>query len=113
MNVYDEAHTLARAIKESEEFKHYDETKKKVDANPELSSMLKDFEQKQIEVQAKQLMKEEISADTMAAFQSMYAVVMRDPLIMEHLNNEMRLSMMIGDVYKIINESVGLGKLPE
>ena len=44
MNVYDQAHGLAQAIKSSEEFKQYDELKKKVDANQDLANMLKDFQ---------------------------------------------------------------------
>ena len=41
MNVYEEAHNLARAIKESNEFKEFDRLKKEVDQDPQLSAMLK------------------------------------------------------------------------
>ena len=44
MNVYDQAHGLAAAIRESEEFKQYDQLKKVVDQNEELSKMIKDFQ---------------------------------------------------------------------
>ena len=60
MNVYDQAHGLAKAIKASEEFKQYDQTKKLVAQNPELDKMLKDFQQKQFEIQAKQMMGEQM-----------------------------------------------------
>ena len=43
MNVYDQAHGLAQAIKESEEFKQYSRLKSSIDANEELSKMVKDF----------------------------------------------------------------------
>ena len=46
MNVYDQAHGLASAIKESEEFKQYNALKNQIDANEELSKMLKDFQAK-------------------------------------------------------------------
>ena len=36
MNVYDQAHGLAKAIRESEEFKQYDQAKQKLKANPEV-----------------------------------------------------------------------------
>ena len=36
MNVYDQAHGLAHAIKASEEFKQYDQAKAKLKENPEL-----------------------------------------------------------------------------
>ena len=44
MNVYDEAHGLARAIKESQEFKHYSELREKVEANESINEMLKNFQ---------------------------------------------------------------------
>ena len=56
MNVYDQAHGLAQAIRESEEFKQYDSLKKTVEENPELSQIVKDFQAKQFEMQAKQMM---------------------------------------------------------
>ena len=59
MNVYDQAHQLATAIKESEEFKHFDTSRKALEANPELDNAMKDFMKKQFEVQAQQMMGEE------------------------------------------------------
>ena len=50
MNVYEEAHRLAQAVKESEEYKQYDALKKTVESNPELDKMIKDFEMKQIQM---------------------------------------------------------------
>ena len=43
MNVYDQAHGLAQAIKNSEEYKQFDNYKKQIDQNGELAQMLKDF----------------------------------------------------------------------
>ena len=55
MNVYEEAHNLARAIKESNEFKEFDRLKKEVDQDPQLSATLKDLQMKQIQLQTKQM----------------------------------------------------------
>ena len=55
MNVYNEAHNLAHAIKECEEFKTYDSLKKKIDENPELSKVIADFQMMQMQVQFKQM----------------------------------------------------------
>ena len=38
MNVYDQAHGLAQAIKASEEYKQYDQAKKKIKDNEELEN---------------------------------------------------------------------------
>ena len=36
MNVYDQAHSLATAVKESEEYKQFQARKKDIEGNPEL-----------------------------------------------------------------------------
>lgn len=75
MNVYDQAHQLATAIKESEEFKHYDASKKEIEANPELDQAMKDFVKKQFEFQTQQMMGNEISPEMMRQLQDRKSVV--------------------------------------
>ena len=43
MNVYDKANELARAIKESDEFKRYKSASEKIDKSEEHKKMIKDF----------------------------------------------------------------------
>ena len=43
MNVYDDAHRLAASIKNSNEFKDYENAQKMLESNPALSNMMKDF----------------------------------------------------------------------
>jgi len=109
MNVYDQAHNLARAIKESEEFKQYDYLKKVIDQNADLSKMVKDFQAKQFELQAKQMMGEEMPADMMQSIQELYQSIMTDPTAAQYMQAEMRFSLMMNDVYKILGEVMGLG----
>ena len=52
MNVYNEAHNLAQAIKECEEFKTYDALKKKIDESPELAKAVSDFQMMQMQTQS-------------------------------------------------------------
>ena len=85
MNVYDQAHGLASAIKESEEFKQYNALKKQIDANEELSKMLKDFQAKQLEFQTKQMMGEQPNAEDMAGIQQLYTIMAADPLTSQYL----------------------------
>ena len=111
MNVYDEAHNLAKAIKESEEYKQYDLTRKKVNENPELAKMMSDFQGKQLELQTKQMMGEEVGPEMMGTIQELYGIIMKDPLAAEHLQNEMRFSLMMIDVYQILGDAMGMGGL--
>ena len=109
MNVYDQAHNLARAIKESEEFKQYDYLKKVIDQKEDLSKMVKDFQSKQIEMQAKQMMGEEVGPEMMQGIQELYQIIMTDPTASQYMQAEMRFSLMMNDVYKILGEVMGLG----
>ena len=111
MNVYDQAHGLAKAIKESEEFKQYDYLKKVIDQNGELSKMVKDFQAKQFELQAKQMMGEQMPADAMQQIQDLYQIIMKDPTAAQYIQAEMRFSLMMNDVYKILGEVMGMGNM--
>ncbi len=108
MNVYDQAHSLAAAIRESEEFKQFDQHKKTVEANPELHNAIKDFMGKQVEIQAAQMMGQQMDAESMQKLQQLSAVLMQDPTAAQYLQCQMRLSMMMADVYKIIGEASGM-----
>ncbi|MCG4586055.1 YlbF family regulator, partial [Anaerosalibacter bizertensis] len=55
MNVYDEAHKLARAIKESDEYNEYFEKQKNVFSDVKNKEMIDDFREKALEVQMEQL----------------------------------------------------------
>lgn len=111
MNVYDQAHNLARAIKESEEFKQYDYLKKVIDQKEDLSKMVKDFQAKQFEMQAKQMMGEEMTPEMMQGVQELYQIIMTDPTAAQYMQAEMRFSLMMNDVYKILGEVMGLGNM--
>jgi cell fate (sporulation/competence/biofilm development) regulator YlbF (YheA/YmcA/DUF963 family) len=113
MNVYEQAHSLAAAVKESEEFKQYDEYKKKIDANPQLSETVKDFMNKQFEVQASQMMGNAPDEEAFQKLQQLSAILMQDPDAAAYLQNYMRFSIMMADVYKIISDVADLGFGPQ
>ncbi len=106
MNVYDEMHNLEKAIKESEEYKQFVVVKKKVSENPELKSMLDDYQGKQMELQMKQAMGESIEEEAMKLMQPLYEVMMKDPVAAEYLQCEIRFGVMMNDVYKMLTEIV-------
>ena len=111
MNVYDQAHGLARAIQESEEFKQYDQLRKQIEQNPELDRMIKDFEAKQMEIQAKQMMGETFPPEMTQQIQELYQIVMMDPTASAYIQAQMRFSLMMSDVYKILGEAMGIGNM--
>ncbi|MCQ2548137.1 MAG: YlbF family regulator [Clostridia bacterium] len=108
MNVYDKAHELSTAIKESGEYKEYSELREKVRQNTELDAMLKDFQEKQITAQAKMMAGETLDDDTVNTIQNLYQIIAKDPTAGEYLQAEMRFSVMIKDVYEILGETISL-----
>ncbi len=110
MNIHDSAHALARAIKESPEYQQYAELKASASKNDELAAMLNDFQAKQFEIQRKQLMGEELGDDLTQQIQSLYQVLMTDPLAAQYVQAEMRFSLMINDVYTILGEVIQFDK---
>lgn len=115
MNVYDQAHGLAQAIKESEEFKQYDQMQKLVDQDPQLSQMVKELQDLQIRQQQAQLSGEQISQEMMQEIQRLSAMMMANPAAAQYMQTAMRFSLMMAYVYKILGEAIGMdmSQLPE
>ena len=111
MNVYDGAHNLASAIKQSDEFKEFKKYEEQLKANPELEKMINDFQQKSMEIQMKQMSGEELGADAMQSIQQLYGIVMQDPLAANYMQASMRFSLMMKDVFDIIGEATGTAGL--
>ena len=108
MNVYDEAHSLAKAIKESNEFKEFDRMRKAVDADRECSEMLKELQELQMQLQAAQLSGQQPDKDLFARFQSLSTMVATKPLAAQYLQAQGTFMVMINDVFGIIGEAIGM-----
>ena len=104
MNVYDQAHGLAQAIKMSEEYKQYEGAKAKINENEDLSKMIRDF-------QAKQMAGQQPTQEDISSLQQLYGILLKDPLAAQYLETEMRFSLMMKDVYEILGEVAGMGQL--
>lgn len=108
MNVYDEAHNLARAIKESNEFKEFDRLRQEVEKDAQLSAMMKDLQDKQIQMQTAQMTGQEMPADLMAQVQSLGTMLATKPLAGQYMQAEAAFSVMINDVFGILGDAMGM-----
>ncbi len=108
MNVYDEAHGLARAIKESNEFKEFDRMRKEVEQDPDVSQMLGELQKLQIELQTAQMTGNQPDQNTMSRLQSLSTMLATKPLAAKFMQTEAAFSVMMNDVFRIIGEAVGL-----
>ena len=106
MNVYDEAHSLAKAIRESNEFREFDRIRKEVDNDKECSEMLKELTELQVQLQTAQLTGQQPDKDTFARFQSLSRMVMTKPLAAQYMQAQMAIATMMNDVFGIVGESI-------
>ncbi len=108
MNVYDEAHNLARAIKESNEFIEFDRLRKEVDSDSECSAMLKELQELQIQLQTVQLTGQAPDQSVVQRFQSLSTMAATKPLAAKYLQAQGAFSVMMNDVFGIIGEAMAL-----
>ena len=108
MNVYDEAHSLAKAIKESNEFLEFDKVRQEVNADKEVSEMIAEMQKLQLELQAAQISGAEPNADLMSRIQSLSTMMATKPLAAKFMQSEAAFSIMMNDVFKIIGEAMGV-----
>ena len=104
--VHDKARELAAEIKNSAEYREYVAMKAKVEQNPELTASLNDYQEKQFEMQRRQMLGEDLGSDWMGQMQSLYAILARDPLAAEYLQAQMRFALIVNDVYGILADVV-------
>jgi len=106
-NVYDAAHTLAHAIKDSEEFKMFRELEGQVKDNESLKTMVEDFQKRQLELQGLQLQGIQPDEEKITKLQELFAVLSKDPKAAEFFQAEMRFNQLMTDVSKILGDVMG------
>jgi len=104
VNVYDHAHNLARALKDSEEFKNYMNAKEIIKENESVKAMIEDFQKKQMQIQAAQMMGQEIEEDEMAKLQELYGILLTDPTAAQYIQSEMIFTKIMSDISGILGE---------
>lgn len=115
MNVYDQAHALAKSIKESDEYKQYQEAKKKLEEEEKAKEMLMEFRKFQYDVQMEQIASEskEVDREKADKLKKMYETINMNTIIKDYLAAEYRFGKMVADVSKILGDAIGLEEFEE
>ncbi|WP_332694089.1 YlbF family regulator [Halalkalibacter lacteus] len=103
-NVYDKAHELKSTLAESEEFATLKSLHVQIDADEIAKRMLDNFRKLQLELQQKQMQGVQITEEEAQQAQQQFELVQQHELISKLMEAEQRLSVIIGDVNKIITE---------
>ncbi len=105
MNPYDAAHALAKALRESPEFKEMKEAQEAVKADISAKEMLLDFRKEQFSIHKQQLSGVEVSQEQKEKLEKLFDVVNMNTLIKRLLNAEYKVSVMLQDIQKIISDA--------
>ena len=106
MQVYDHAHALARALKESNVYQDYLGAKEKVEGEESAREMLHDYQEFLKEIQEKYLKGEEITKEQEDKNERLKSVILLNTLIKNYFEAEHRLGVVLMDIQKIISEAV-------
>lgn len=108
MNVYDEANSLAKALKESTEYKNFLAAKEKLEQSPEKYEMAKDYMRKQMEIQSFQMLGNELSEEQITSYNAIANTIMGIPEIAEFFQAQMYFSVVFQDITDIMAKAVDL-----
>ncbi|GGE17216.1 UPF0342 protein [Marinithermofilum abyssi] len=103
-NVYDQAHALARALRESEELKVLEQAWTSISKDQAKRQLLDQFRQLQMEVQMAQMSGQAPSQEAVKQLNGLLEKVQADPGLKSFLEVEQRLGTMMNDLNRIISE---------
>ncbi|MCP3805719.1 YlbF family regulator [Paenibacillus sp. Lou8.1] len=106
MNIYDKAHDLAKALKESKGVEEITSAMKLIETDPEAKKMLDDFRERQMEVQQRMMSGDMPAQEEMEKMEKLFEVLSLNLNIRRLFDAERRLSVIIEDVNKIIADSL-------
>ncbi len=108
MNVDEEAHNLARAIRESNEFKDFEQKQRSAEEDPDTLAMIREMQSIQVQAQSLQIAGKQPDPEMLQRLQSLSAMVMTNPKAAEYLQAELRFSIMIKDVFEILSDVINI-----
>lgn len=106
MNIYDTANRLASEIKQTDEYKAYKNSKQQIESNTEVKSKIDEFDKLRVEAQKAMLKGESNTNELSVKLQNLYTELYQNEIAKNYLEAEMRFSVMVTDINKIISEAI-------
>ncbi|MCZ8513438.1 YlbF family regulator [Paenibacillus filicis] len=104
MNIFDKAHELSRAIRDSAELREYRELRAQIDRDADSKRMLDDFRTRQQELQQKMMAGEMPPKEEMEKMEKLFGVISLNPRVHRLFEAERRLGVIMEDIQRIIAE---------
>lgn len=105
MNPHDAAHNLAKALRESADFKELKDAQSALKADQSARNMLIDFRTEQLELQKQQISGVEVSPEQEKKLENLFEVINMNALIKRFLQAEYRAAILLRDIHKIIGDA--------
>ena len=106
MNFYDNINNLVSAFRKTTEYTEYLTLKEKLKTNEDNYKMLKDFKDKQNEVQISYINGQEISKEKQAEMANLYSIVIQNEDCRKILECEMKINIILADLQKAMGEAI-------
>lgn len=108
MTVYDSAHALAQAIRESDEAQAYRRLKDIAEGDETNRALLGEYKRLQMALQMQAMGGAQVSPEDTQRFSQIGSLLYMNQDVQAFLMAEMSLQRMMADVFKIITEAGGL-----
>ena len=108
MNPYDQAHALARTIRESDEYREYMRLKETAYDDGTNKALLDEYKKLQFRMQAKLAAGESMPQDDMQRLTQIGALLQFNPDVSAYLMAEFRFQRMLSDIFKILADVAGV-----
>ena len=108
MNPYDQAHALARSLKDSEEYKEYARLQKIAYEDATNKALLDEYKKLQFRLQTKMASGESMPQDDMQRLQQIGTLLQFNPDVSAYLMAEFRFQRMLTDIFKILADVAGV-----
>ena len=106
MNFYDDINNLVSAFKKTDEYNEYMNLKNELKNTPETYQMLKDFKDKQAELQMAYLNGQEVSKEKQQEMENLYSIVAQNSECRKILECEMKINVILADLQISLGEAV-------
>lgn len=108
MNVYDQAHALAAALKGSDEFKEFARLRDAAYEDSTNRELLDAYKKLQYKTQARMASGEQIDSDDLQRLQQIASLLQFNPDASAFMMAEFRVQTMLADIYKILADAIGI-----
>ncbi len=105
---YSQAHILARAIRESQEYKTYHALKDTVYADATQAALIKEYKKLQITVQVAMMSGKQADAEDMQRFTALNTLLFSKSEVRDFMLAEMQLQTAVADIMKIVTEAADI-----